>query len=138
MVDGASDDPPLIFAWNSSNIANFIVKLSIYIGNFDSPFVLPGLINIESFEQAIMDYLRNLAGTPSRIEQICLPGTLRNYSQLMSCVASLNHDPWWNAVDNMSAPSSFPLARLYHPKPRSAIGMLDPALLIQNQNAPFQ
>jgi hypothetical protein len=137
LVNRAEDDPPLIFCWESLNLAKFVRRMEIYNGSIDAPINIPEHLTIENFQHAILEYLRSAVGSPPRIDSICLPGTLKNYSHLIALVVNLNQNPWWNAVDALGAQSCFPLAKLHHLRPRKPQGILDPSLPDMQNNLPF-
>jgi hypothetical protein len=101
-------------------------------------FVLPNPLNVESFQDAILEPWRAVVGgMTSKMGRLCAP-ELAIVGFFMGIEAM---NPWWNDVDNVAVSSYFPLARLYTLKPRLRNGFLDgiyPAGLGQGHNHPWQ
>jgi hypothetical protein len=85
---------------------------------------------------AIVNHWKSkIPDAPPTIRHVCLAGTLVQFSNYVGLKAMEGCYPWYNAVDAVSSPSSFPLARVFVPRESSSLGLLDE--LTHKPLAPF-
>jgi hypothetical protein len=123
LISGAEDDPPLIFDWSIQSLETFVTKINNYHGNFPCPFVLPVVLDTDYFRDALIEYWRGGVGAmPPKIGRVCLPCSASKAMTLMAFISNDAANSWWNDVNNVNAPNSFPLAYLYTLRARSLKG----------------
>jgi hypothetical protein len=125
LISGAEVNLPLILEWNIQSLETFVTKINNYQGNFPCPFVLPVVLDTDSFRDALLEYWRGGVGAvPPKIGKFFLPYSASKAMTLMAFISNVAANPWWNDVNNVNAPNSFPLAYLYTLRARSAEGQL--------------
>jgi hypothetical protein len=137
LLPNAEDEPILFLLWNRENLVSFICKIQYYRGSLNPHFQVPEPLDTYSLSMAIVDHWKSrVPDAPPTIRHICLPGTLVQFSHYIRLKAIESCDPWYNAVDAISSPSSFPLAEVFLARPSSSLGLLD-RLKAFNPSAPF-
>lgn len=138
LIVGAEDDPPLILDWNVLNLQAFITNIAVYAGPNMPPFVLPNPLNMESFQDAILEHWRTaVGGMTAKVGRVCLPASAAKLATLATHIGIEAMNPWWRDINNVGVGNCFPLARLYTLRPRHPDGLLD-GIYPAGHNHPWQ